>query len=150
MKKIIYIILMSISLFIVVGCNSKSTNNINNTEINSSKEVIKSVKAIINGKEYTIDLEDNETANTFVSILPQEFDMNELNGNEKYTYLENALPTSSYSPKRINVGDVMLYGNNCLVVFYKSFDTSYSYTKIGHINNLPDLGNENISIRIEK
>ena len=51
---------------------------------------------------------------------------------------------------KINVGDVMLYGNNCLVVFYKSFDTSYSYTKIGHINNLPDLGNENISIRIEK
>ena len=150
MKKIIYIILMSISLFILVGCNSKSTNNINNTEINSSKEVIRSVKAIINGKEYTIDLEDNETANTFVSILPQEFNMNELNGNEKYTYLDNELPTSSYSPKRINVGDVMLYGNNCLVVFYKSFDTSYSYTKIGHINNLPDLGNENISIRIEK
>ena len=150
MKKIIYLLLMSISLFIVVGCNSKSTNNINNTEINSSKEVIKSVKAIINGKEYTIDLEDNETANTFVSILPQEFNMNELNGNEKYTYLDNELPTSSYSPKRINAGDVMLYGNNCLVIFYKSFDTSYSYTKIGHINNLPDLGNENISIRIKK
>ncbi|MBR6948703.1 MAG: hypothetical protein IKH54_00780 [Bacilli bacterium] len=37
-----------------------------------------------------------------------------------------------------------------LIIFYKSFDTSYSYTKIGHINNLPDLGNENISIRIEK
>ena len=150
MKKIIYIILMSISLFIVVGCNSKSTNNINNTEINSSKEVIKTVKMFIDDKEYTIDLEDNETANTFVSILPQEFEMNELNGNEKYVYLDNTLPTSSYSPKRINAGDVMLYGNNCLVVFYKSFDTSYSYTKIGHINNLPDLGNENISIRIEK
>ena len=150
MKKVIYLLLISISLFILVGCNSKSNNNINNTEINSSKEVINTVKVIINDKEYTIDLEDNETANSFASLLPQEFDMNELNGNEKYVYLDNTLPTSSYSPKRINAGDVMLYGNNCLVVFYKSFDTSYSYTKIGHINNLPDLGNENISIRIQK
>lgn len=150
MKKVIYLLLISISLFILVGCNSKSNNNINNTEINSSKEVINTVKVIINDKEYTIDLEDNETANSFASLLPQEFEMNELNGNEKYVYLDNTLPTSSYSPKRINAGDVMLYGNNCLVVFYKSFDTSYSYTKIGHINNLPDLGNENISIRIEK
>jgi len=150
MKKVIYLLLISISLFILVGCNSKSNNNINNTEIKSSKEVINTVKVIINDKEYTIDLEDNETANSFASLLPQEFEMNELNGNEKYVYLDNTLPTSSYSPKRINAGDVMLYGNNCLVVFYKSFDTSYSYTKIGHINNLPDLGNENISIRIEK
>jgi len=150
MKKVIYLLLISISLFILVGCNSKSNNNINNTEIKSSKEVINTVKVIINDKEYTIDLEDNETANSFASLLPREFEMNELNGNEKYVYLDNTLPTSSYSPKRINAGDVMLYGNNCLVVFYKSFDTSYSYTKIGHINNLPDLGNENISIRIEK
>ena len=150
MKKVIYLLLISISLFILVGCNSKSNNNINNTEIKSSKEVINTVKVIINDKEYTIDLEDNETANSFASLLPQEFEMNELNGNEKYVYLDNTLPTSSYSPKRINAGDVMLYGNNCLVVFYKSFDTSYSYTKIGHINNLPDLGNKNISIRIEK
>ena len=108
------------------------------------------MKAIINGKEYPIDLEDNETANTFVSILPQKFDMNELNGNEKYVYLNNALPTSSYGPKRIETGDVMLYDNDCLVIFYKSFQTSYSYTKIGHINNLPDLGNNNISVIIEK
>ena len=44
----------------------------------------------------------------------------------------------------------MLYGNNCLVVFYKSFDTSYSYTKIGHIENLPDLEDKNIIIKFEK
>ena len=43
----------------------------------------------------------------------------------------------------------MLYGNNCLVIYYKSFDTSYSYTKIGHIDNLPDLGSENVLIEIK-
>ena len=70
--------------------------------------------------------------------------------NEKYVYLDNSLPTNSSNPKRINAGDVMLYGNNCLVIFYKSFDTSYSYTKIGHINNLENLDNENINVKIKE
>ena len=40
----------------------------------------------------------------------------------------------------------MIYGNDCLVIFYKSFTSSYSYTKIGHIDNLPDLGNDNVLV----
>jgi hypothetical protein len=160
MKKIVYGLLIIICLFSIVGCSSKKdeTNNQNNStnqqesnnESNNSNEVIKSVKAIINGKEYKIDLEDNETANSFVGLLPQELNMRELNGNEKYIYLDTTLPTNSSNPKRINVGDVMLYGDNCLVIFYKSFDTSYSYTKIGHIDNLPNLGNDSISVKFEK
>ena len=160
MKKIVYSLLIVICLFIAVGCNSKKdeTNNQNNStsqqesnsKSNNSNEVIKSVKAIINGKEYVINLEDNETANSFANLLPQELNMSELNGNEKYIYLDTTLPTNSSNPKRINVGDVMLYGNNCLVIFYKSFDTSYSYTRIGHIDDLPNLGNGNITVKFEK
>lgn len=40
----------------------------------------------------------------------------------------------------------MIYGNDCLVIFYKSFTSSYSYTKIGHIDNLSDLGNDSVSV----
>ena len=76
--------------------------------------------------------------------------MSELNGNEKYVYLDKSLLTNPSNPKQINTGDVMLYGNNCLVIFYKSFETSYSYTKIGHIDNLPDLGNGNVIVKFEK
>ena len=160
MKKIVYSLLIVICLFMVVGCNSKKdeTNNQNNStnqqesnnKSNNSNEVIKSVKAIINGKEYVINLEDNETANSFANLLPQGLNMSELNGNEKYIYLDTTLPTNSSNPKRINAGDVMLYGNNCLVIFYKSFDTSYSYTRIGHIDDLPNLGNGNITVKFEK
>lgn len=104
---------------------------------------------IINEKEYIINLEDNETVDDFIKILPKEFDMEELNGNEKYIYLDSKLPTNEIKPKKIEAGDIMLYGDNCLVIFYKTFDTPYSYTKIGHIDNLPDLGTDNISIKIK-
>ena len=108
------------------------------------------MKAIINDNEYIINLEDNETAKSFINILPKELTMNELNGNEKYIYLDTTLPTNEFNPKKINAGDVMLYGNNCLVIFYKSFDTTYSYTKIGHIDNLDDLGNGSILVKFYK
>ena len=136
--KTLYVLLIIVSLFIV-GCKK---DNI--------KEVKSSVKIVIDQKEYIIDLEDNETVKSFINMLPLELNMKELNGNEKYVYLDNSLPTNSSNPKRINAGDVMLYGNNCLVIFYKSFDTSYSYTKIGHIDNLENLGNENINVKIKE
>ena len=73
--------------------------------------------------------------------------MNELNGNEKYIYIDFTLPVNTTKTKQINAGDIMLYGNNCLVIFYKTFNTSYSYTKIGHIDNLPNLSSDNITVK---
>lgn len=61
--------------------------------------------------------------------------MSELNGNEKYHYLNSTLPTNAACPGTIQNGDILLYGNNCIVVFYKRFTTSYSYTKIGRITD---------------
>ena len=147
-RKTIYCLLIILAIFTITGCNNKISDNKNNKE--KSDEVIKSVKLLIAEKEYVLDLEDNETVKQFIIKLPQELEMSELNGNEKYIYLDYTLPTNAYNPKNIHAGDVMLYGNNCLVIFYKSFNTSYSYTKIGHINNLPDLGNDSINIKIEK
>ena len=153
---------------IIVGCNTnKNTNEIKNDTIENSVaikeqqettisneegrvEMINSVKVMIENKEYMLSLEDNETTKAFLELLPNEWEMNELNGNEKYVYLSDTLPTNSYNPGHIIAGDVMLFGNNCLVVFYQSFDTSYSYTKIGHIDNLSDLDSRNITIRVEK
>ena len=149
-KKILYqFLVIIIFLSLITGCK-KNTDNINELNNNDSSEVINTMKAIINGSEYIINLEDNETTKSFINILPKELIMNELNGNEKYIYLDTTLPTNEFNPKKINAGDVMLYGNNCLVIFYKSFDTTYSYTKIGHIDNLDDLGNRSISVKFEK
>ena len=144
MKKILLIIIFCIVA--ITGCNSKEENK----NIDNIKKVEDSVKIIIDNKEYTITLQDNKTVNEFINMLPLEIEMNDLNNNEKYTYLDKEFLINSINPKHINKGDVMLFGNNCLVIFYESFDTSYSYTKIGHIDDLPDLGSGKIKVRIEK
>lgn len=91
----------------------------------------------VNGRAFSATLYDNETARAFKERLPLTLDMSELNGNEKYYYLPESLPTNSSRPSVINAGDIMLYGGDCLVIFYESFSTSYSYTPIGKIED-PD------------
>ncbi len=150
-KKVIYCIIILLCIFILTGCKKKIIENNNQSNTNDNyKEVISSMKITIDNELYIINLEENETVSAFINLLPIEFNMNELNGNEKYYYLDKELPTNSINVKHINKGDVMLYGNNCLVIFYKSFDTTYSYTKIGHIDNLKDLDSNNIKVKIEK
>ena len=55
-------------------------------------------------------------------------DMSELSGNEKHAELPKALPTSASRPGVIRTSDVMLYGSTTLVLFYETFNSSYSYT----------------------
>lgn len=78
-------------------------------------------------------LEDNASARAFAAMLPLEVRMDELNGNEKYTTLSTSLPTAPAVPDMIETGDLMLWGSECLVLFYASFPTSYSYTRLGRI-----------------
>ena len=81
----------------------------------------------------------NNYVNLRINKLPLTITMNDLNSNEKYYNLSSALTTKSERVGSIKRGDFMLYGNNCLVLFYESFSTSYSYTKIGYIENTDGL-----------
>ena len=145
-------LIISVSLFILlVIIILIVTSNVNHkNEGDKQMENINNISVIINDKKYSATILDNETAQKFVSKLPQEFEMAELNGNEKYVYMDYSLPTDEMNPRQIQSGDIMLYNNNCLVIFYKSFATNYRYTKIGHIDNLDDLGIDNITVRFEK
>lgn len=137
MKKIAIFIVLFILIIIIIP-KKKEVDVVEN-----------SINVLINDKKYNLFLEDNNTVRSLLDKLPLEFNMNELNGNEKYVYMDFNLPTNSYKPNNIKKGDVMLFGDNCLVIFYKSFPTNYSYTKIGHIDNLDDLDNSNILVRFE-
>ncbi len=112
-----------------------------------------SINIIVGGQTFTATLADSETGEAFAALLPMTVTMNELNGNEKYHYLSSSLPTAAYQPGTIHAGDLMLYGNNCVVLFYETFNTSYSYTPIGSIDNpsglAAALGSGNVSVRFE-
>jgi len=89
------------------------------------------------GQTFSAVLYNNNTVQEFVGLLPLTLDMSELNGNEKYYYFDGSLPTDSENVGYINTGDIMLYGSDCLVLFYDSFSTPYSYTRLGYVND-PD------------
>jgi len=161
-------------IFTFVGCNNTAPNNgnessqktdasknnstdeQNKSQTDSGKDTITVEKMItmnitIGNKTFITTLEDNDTAKAFVKQLPLTLDMSELNGNEKLNYLSSNLRVDkSTSTGKINEGDLMLYGDNCIVLFYKTFNTSYSYVKLGHIDNTTGLaeavGSGNIKI----
>lgn len=126
-------------------CPETDNDNVENDQQMTEKIIIR-----VNGREYQASLESNATAEAFAAMLPLTLDMSELNGNEKYHYLENSLPSTGDYTGTIHAGDIMLYGSDCLVLFYETFSTSYSYTKIGHIDNpsglAGTLGSGSISI----
>jgi hypothetical protein len=85
--------------------------------------------------------------------MPVTVKMNELNANEKYVDLADDLPRQASNPGSIHTGDLMLYGANTLVLFYKTFSTSYSYTRIGKVDDVTGLaaalGSESVTVRFE-
>ena len=151
MKKVITIIVV---ILLLTGCKSTiiSKREDNTTSYENNGEIKNmNVFLLINDNKYKVEIEDNSTTKELIKHLPLELDSKELNGNEKYNYLDFSLPTNSYHPEEIKTGDIMLYNDNCLVLFYDTFKTSYSYTKIGHvdIDNIKELvGTDSIKIKI--
>ncbi|QVW26846.1 hypothetical protein KJF94_09370 [Pseudomonas hormoni] len=86
-------------------------------------------------QRFGISLEDNPTTRELVTRLPLSLDMTELHSNEKYATLDHPLPTQAYRPGTIHNGDLLLYGTDTLVVFYQTFTSSYSYSRLGRIDN---------------
>jgi hypothetical protein len=97
------------------------------------------LKITIGANVFTATLYTNASTAAFKEKLPMTINMRELNGNEKYFNLPANLPTNASNPEIINEGDLMLYGSNTLVIFYKTFSTSYSYTKLGRIDKTTGL-----------
>ena len=93
----------------------------------------------INGEEFSATLEDNETVRELLTRLPLTIEMEDLNSNEKYYYLDESLPQNDTNVGRVERGDIMLFGSDCLVLFYKSFETPYSYTRVGKIDDVDNL-----------
>lgn len=91
---------------------------------------------IIGEHRFKASLVDTQAAREFSSMLPFSLNMGDLHNNEKHALLPKSILTDEHYPKRIHNGDHMLWGNRTIVISYKDFDTSYGYTRIGHIEAL--------------
>lgn len=104
----------------------------------------------VGDRSFTARLEQNSTAEAFCALLPMTLEMTDLHRNEKYHYLSRPLPTNRTDVGTIHAGDIMLYGDDCVVVFYETFTTSYSYSRIGRIADPAGLkealGSGNVSV----
>lgn len=178
MRKMIFSISIVLSLILTACGNDTLTLKTNNNEETSESEIISdintsetelesesfesnteqvigddtmiSIKLQIGENSFTAKLYNNPTTDSFIEQLPMTLDMSELNGNEKYNYLSLSLPTNTESIGRIHTGDLMLYGSDCLVLFYKDFQTSYSYTRLGYLEDTTGLasalGRSNVQV----
>lgn len=133
---------------------TESTANIENV-LQDNSDTVTEQKIIISVGEhsFTAALADTKAAEEFAAFLPLTMNMSKLNGNEKYYYLDDSLSADSKVPDMIHTGDIMLYGSNCIVLFYEDFSTSYSYTPIAHIedtNGLKSaLGSGDVTVTIK-
>ena len=106
------------------------TNSSNDLPIESTK-----LRIIAGANTFTATLYNNASSTAFQTKLPITINMQELNTNEKFFDMAVSLPASASNPGTIRTGDIMLYGSNTLVLFYKTFSTSYNYTRLARIDN---------------
>lgn len=157
MKYTFAILVFIFPLLVGSACDSETPvpDNLNTKNIDDENDDSMSAKIEIKvgNQRFTATLLDNASANAFKAMLPLTVNMTELNGNEKYYRFSQNLPTNASNPGTIHSGDLMLWGSNTLVIFYETFSTSYSYTRLGKIDNptglATALGSGNISVTIE-
>lgn len=124
-----------------------------NTGDNDNQYMEIKVSTKIGSAYFTATLQDNDAAKAFMSLLPFTAAMNEHAGNEKYYNLPESLPVDSFRPGTIRTGDLMLWGDDCIVLFYRTFSSPHSYTRIGTIDDPSHLaeavGEGNITVIFE-
>lgn len=108
----------------------KDTDTKGDTDVEEKQIVIE-----VNGQSFSAKLYDNAAAAALWEKLPMVLDMEEMNGNEKYFFMEDTLPADTEDIGDIHTGDIMLYGDDCLALFFQDFSTSYRYTRIGYIED---------------
>ena len=128
-----------LGLLVVGGCGAGQSGSLGVAAADAALAPVRQKESrmwmTIGERRFAITLTENAAARAFAAQLPLTLDMSELNGNEKHADLPKALPANASRPGTIRNGDLMLYGTDTLVVFYLTFNSSYSYTRLGRVDD---------------
>ena len=146
-----------LTVLIVLGLCVYFTINIvqkhkEENEIKTAESVgnLGTIKVNINGTSYDAVIESNNTAKEFLNLLPMTLNMSDSDGNRKYSYMYSGITATSPSTRNMSAGDIALSGKSTIVVFYKATKSSGKFIKLGHIDNLPDLGSSQMDVSFSK
>ena len=103
---------------------------------NGAEEAVMNMKIQVGDAVFSATLEENEAVASFVEMMrenPVSIQMSDYSGFEKVGSLGTSLPASN-SQTTTHAGDIVLYNENQIVIFYGS--NSWSYTRLGHVDDL--------------
>lgn len=136
MRRIIAMLLCVATAGCCVACaDATDAQDTATPDTNTQEQTMTTITITVGGADYDVTLTSTPAARAFAGMLPLTLRMDELNGNEKYHYLDTSLPSEPQSVGSIETGDLMLYGSDCVVLFYQSFRTPYAYTRLGRIDD---------------
>lgn len=120
------------------------------TDFGTEENIVEKMTLQIGNSTFTATLEDNAAVDAFVEMMsdaPVIIQMSDYSGFEKVGSLGTSLPADD-SRTTTYAGDIVLYNENQIVIFYGS--NSWSYTRIGKIDDLSGwedaLGNGDITV----
>ena len=104
----------------------------------------------INGKEYSVEWENNESVEALKTLCPLTVEMSMYGGFEQVGSLGSSLPRND-EQTTTDYGDIVLYSGDQIVILYGS--NSWAYTRLGHIPADKEimeeaLGNGDVTIEL--
>ena len=133
LKRLMIVLLLGITL------HADGKEMIQHTQ-NTTHELLSGTLKLEIG-EYTFRAKLYANASTLAlqKRLPLTLNMHDLHSNEKYFHFLHALPSSPAPIDVLHTGDLMLWQDTSFVLFYKTFSTSYMYTKLGYLEETTKL-----------
>lgn len=129
----------------------KSIVNVNkeNAINEAAKEIgeLPNIKVSVGGKYYTAFTTVSYAAQNFISNIPISIDMTDEDSNKKMGCTYFKFNGDALRAKKVIKGDILVYGDSCVIIATGDFKGGSKYKKIAHIYDLENIptGNQTIS-----
>lgn len=134
-----------IVIALVVGAVFLVKNAVDNDQEKLLEEAIKEIGELpninvsIGGESYTAITQVSYASQNFISNIPVSIEMKDEGSNKKQGCTYFKFSGDTVRAKEVKRGDILLYGDSCIVIATADFKGGSKYKKIGHINNMGDL-----------